>query len=82
MITTDELDDRLHIVEQDVRQLRNEATATRREMNARFDRVAERFTALEQKIDRRFDGLGAQMERLLDLLGRILPQDGRSGEGQ
>lgn len=71
MTTTDELDDRMHIVEQDVRLLRGDITAIRREMNARFDRVSERFTSLERTIDRRFNEAGAQMERIIEMLSAL-----------
>lgn len=61
MTTTDELDDRMHIVEQDVRLLRNDVTAMRREMNERFDRV-------HREMDERFDHAGAQMEHIIEML--------------
>jgi hypothetical protein len=67
MATTDELDDRMHIVEQDVRLLRGDMMAMRREMDARF-------TRLQDTIDQRFDQAGAQMERIIEMLGRLTPR--------
>lgn len=74
MTTTDELDDRMHLVEQDVRQLRGDMTAMRREINARFDRATERFASLEQTIDRRFNEAAVKMERIIEMLGRLSPR--------